>query len=186
MPYIQNALIFITSALLGLVIYVILLRFWMQRFRANFRNELGQFIISTTNPIVVPLRRILPPIGTIDTATILLAYLAALIKVAAVLQIAGHKVSLVYYFIWAFGLLLKSTIYLFLAAIFISIIASWIAPQSYHPILTVVRGISEPLLRPARKYIPPIAQFDLSPIFVILGLQLAMILLVAPILPNIF
>ncbi len=186
MPYLQNASIFLISALLGLVIYVVLLRFWMQWFRVSFRNELGQFVITLTNPIVVPLRRILPPLGTVDTATLALAYLAAAIKVAAIVQIIGQTPNVALYFVWGLGMLIRSTIYLFLAAIFISIIASWMSPHTAHPVLGVVRAISEPLLRPARRLIPPIAGLDLSPIVVILGLQVALIVLVAPILPSIF
>ena len=186
MPYIQNASLFLASSLIGFAIYIILIRFWMQWVRADFRNELGAFVIRLTNPIVIPVRRLLPPIGTIDTATIALAYFIAIVKVAAIIQILGQQIDAIYYFLWGFGLLVRSTIYVFLAAIFISIIASWFAAGSYHPILAVARSISEPLLAPARRLIPAIAGIDLSPIIVILFFNFSLRLLVDPILPRVF
>ena len=83
MFYFQNAADFLVQAVLGFAIYIVLLRFWMQWVRADFRNQLGQFIITVTNPIVIPLRKILPSIRTIDTATIVLGLIVAFIKVFA-------------------------------------------------------------------------------------------------------
>ncbi len=191
MPYIQNATLFLTSALIGFAIYIVLMRFWMQWVRADFRNEVGDFVIRATNPIVIPARRILPPIGTIDTATIALAYLICVIKITVIIQILGdrlgdNQIETWWYFLWGLGLLLRSSIYLFLAAIFISIIASWFARGTYHPILSVARTISEPILAPARRIIPAIAGLDLSPILVILFLNFSLRLFVDPILPSIF
>lgn len=185
MQYITNASIYLVDVLFSLALYVVLLRFWMQWVRADFRNELGQFVITITNPLVMPLRKIIPSIKTIDTATLLLAYLFALVKIVALLALT-YGVSLAALFpsvlITALGILLQSTIYLFMAAIFIGIVASWVAPQSYHPILMVARSIGEPILAPARRIIPPIAGVDLSPILVFLFLNLSLRLLVAPLL----
>ena len=80
MPYLQNASTFLVGALFSFALYVVLLRFWMQWVRADFRNEIGQFIISVTNPLVLPLRRLLPSIGVIDTATVVLALIVSLLK----------------------------------------------------------------------------------------------------------
>ncbi len=158
----------------------------MQWVRADFRNELGQFIITLTNPIIIPLRRVIPSIGTIDTATLLLAYLISLLKLLTLIWLSSATAPLSAYFpallIVAFGILLQACVYLFMGAIFISIIASWVAPHSYHPILSVVRSISEPILAPARKLIPPIGGLDLSPMVVLLFLNVSLHLLVAPLL----
>ncbi len=186
MQYLQNATIYLTQALLAIVLYVVLLRFWMQWVRADFRNEVGQFIISTTNPVVIPLRRIIPSIKTVDTATLFLAYIVALIKLLALVAISNSGIPWSAYFpallVVAIGALLEACIYLFMAAIFISFIVSWVAPHSYHPVLSVVRSISEPLLAPARKLIPTIGGLDLSPMLVILFLNVSLQLLVAPLL----
>lgn len=186
MQYFLNASTYLTEALFSFALYIVLLRFWMQWVRADFRNELGQFIISLTNPIVIPLRRIIPSIGTVDTATLVLAYGICLLKLIALYLLAGASGSLAallpLLLVWAFGVLIQACIYLFMVAIFVSIIASWVAPHSYHPILMVLRSISEPLLAPARKLIPAIGGLDLSPMLVLLLLNVSIQLIVAPIL----
>lgn len=167
----QNAANFLIQAILGLALYIVLLRFWMQWVRADFRNEIGQFIITVTNPIVIPLRKVLPSIGTIDTATVVLALAVGAVKIFAYLTIIGHSAGLADYAVMTIGVVIKSSIYLFCAAIIVGIIASWINPHSYHPVLGVARSIGEPLLAPARKLIPSVARLDFSPMVVLLLLQ---------------
>ena len=181
MPYLQNATNFLIQAIIGFAIYVVLMRFWMQWVRADFRNQLGQFVIVLTNPAVIPLRKVLPSIKTIDTATIALALAISFIKVFTFFALSnfGTPAPLTY-LLMSIGVLFKYSIYLFLAAIFIQIIASWINPNSYHPILLIARSISEPLLAPARRLIPSIGGLDLSPIVIILFLQFSLLLIVAP------
>ena len=183
MQYITNASLYLIDVLFDLALYIMLLRFWMQWVKADFRNQLGAFIITVTNPAVIPARKIIPSVGTMDTASLVLAYLIAAIKIVVILFLTSGG-SLFSVFPWillpALGLVLKASIYLFMAAIFINIIASFLAPHSYHPILQVARSISEPLLAPARNLIPPIAGLDLSPIVVFIFLNLSLQLLVAP------
>lgn len=183
MPYVQNATSFLVQAIIGFALYIVLIRFWMQWVRADFRNELGQFIITVTNPLVIPLRKVIPSYKTLDTSTVLLAYAICILKIFALLALAGTGMSITNYLIMGVGLFIKASIYLFLAAIFIQIIASWISPQSYHPIVSVARSIGEPLLAPARRIIPAIGGLDLSPIVVILFLQFTLRLIVTPLLP---
>jgi YggT family protein len=89
MPYIQNASAFLIEAIFNFALYVVLLRFWMQWVRADFRNDFGQFIVSATNPMIVPMRRLIPSLGVIDTATVLLAVSIAVLKFYALVLIAG-------------------------------------------------------------------------------------------------
>ncbi len=184
MGYIQNATTYIVETILIIAIYIVLLRFWMQWVRADFRNEFGQFIITVTNPVVIPLRKIIPSIGTIDTATLFLAYLLCFLNYVVIIAISGNlssiSTAIPVLLIISLGLLIQSTIYLFMAAIFVSIIASWVAPHSYHPILMVFRSISEPLLAPARKIIPPIGGLDLSPMIVFIFLNVSLMIIVQP------
>lgn len=182
MPYIQNASTFLVGALFSFALYAVLLRFWMQWVRADFRNEIGQFVITATNPVVLPLRKILPSIGVIDTATVVLAMLVSLLKFGVLLLISGElaKYSIPRVISFGFAGVIEATIYLFMAAIFIGIIASWINPHSYNPVLSVARSISEPLLAPARNLIPAFAGLDFSPMIVLLFLQFSLRLIVAP------
>lgn len=185
MQYLVNASTYLVDVIFSLALYVVLLRFWMQWVRADFRNQLGNFVITVTNPIVIPVRKIVPSIGTIDTATLLLAYFVALAKIVALILLQ-YNVSLPTLFpnalVPALGFVLQASIYLFMAAIFIGIVASWVAPHSYHPILMVARSISEPLMAPARRIIPSIAGVDLSPILVFLFLNLSLRLLAEPLI----
>ncbi len=181
MQGLQNASSYIVEVIVGFALYMVLLRFFMQLFRVDFRNDLGQFLISVTNPIVLPLRRIIPSIKTVDTSTLLLAYLVALLKVSLLLVLAaGPSVILTAFFniaIYAVFQLIQASLYLFIAAIFISFIASWVAPHSYHPILMVARSLMEPLVAPVRRVIPPLGGIDFSPMVVLMGLNVIRILL---------
>lgn len=179
----QNATNFLIQAVIGFALYIVLLRFWMQWVRTDFGNEFGQFIITVTNPLVIPLRKILPPIGTIDTATVVLALLVSLLKIAAYYLLAQGQPSLIQYLVFTIGLFLKASIYLFFAAILIGVIASWISPNSYHPILGVARSISEPLLAPARRLIPTIGGIDFSPMVILLFLQFSLYIIWEYLLP---
>jgi len=184
MPYLQNASHFLIQAIIGIAIYAVLLRFWMQWVRADFRNQLGQFIITVTNPIVIPLRKVLPSIGTIDTATIVLALIVSFIKVYAFFALGPYDATpnLIQYAMMSVGVFIKYSIYLFIVCIFAQIIASWVNPHSYNPILSVATSISNPIMAPARRLIPAIGGLDLSPILVLLFLQFSLRLIVAPLL----
>lgn len=182
MPYFQNATSFLVEALFGFALYIVLIRFWMQWVRADFRNELGQFIIKVTNPIVIPLRKIIPSIGLVDTATVVLAILIALAQITTLVAIAGAlgSVSMLKLSSYAIATVLNSSIYVFIGAILIGIIVSWINPHSYNPIVNVANSISEPILAPARKLIPPMGGIDFSPMVVMLFLSFSQRLLIAP------
>lgn len=166
-----------------MALYIVLLRFWMQWVRADFRNELGQFIITVTNPVVIPLRKIVPSIRTLDSATLLLALAIGILKVVMFLALTSYSAKPLLLLIMGIGLILKYSIHLFFAAIIIGIIASWVNPHSYHPILSVARSIGEPLLAPARRLIPPIAGLDFSPVIVLLLMQFTLQLISAYLLP---
>jgi YggT family protein len=174
MTYLTNASSYLVNALVGLALYAVLLRFWLQWVRGDFRNEVGQFLIAVTNPVVVPLRRILPSIGSIDTATLVLALLVALVKIGLLSLIQGFTPPLVNTLLYAFAELLRCSIYLFMAALIVSIIVSWFNPQSYNPIVIVAQSIANPLLLPFRRLIPPLAGLDISPIFVFILLNLGL------------
>ncbi len=184
MPYLQNATDFLIQSLIGFALYLVVLRFLMQWLRADFRNQFGQSIISISNPLILPLRRILPSIRMFDTATLMLAYALGLVKIFAFVALRSEaSIPLINYLIWGVGLLFKYSIHLFLVAVFIQVIASWINPHSHHPILSVANSIAQPLLAPAQRLIPTMGGIDFSPILVILLLQFSLRLIVAPLLP---
>jgi YggT family protein len=118
----------------------------------------------------------------IDTATVVLAILVSLLKFCVLLLISGDIANVSIQRLISFGIAgtIEATIYLFMAAIFVGIIASWVSPNNYNPILNVARAISEPLLAPARNLIPTMGGLDFSPMIVLLFLQFSLRLIVAP------
>ena len=165
----ERALLFLFRAIADLAVMVVLLRFMLQYFRANFQNPLAQAILQITSPLVVPLRRILPPLGKVDTATLVLAVALEIVFVALIglWFLPFNAVELIVYGIVRTALLgFKVLTFI----IFIYVILSWIS-AGYNPVTAMIGSIAEPVLRPARRLIPPLGGLDLSPLVVILLLM---------------
>ena len=176
----MEALIFIVRTILQvLLVTVFLLRVLLPLVRADSRNQLSQAMIRLTNPLVLPLRRVLPPIGKIDTASIV-ALLIVQFAATAVLWLLGAYpwVDTLPEFIYVALLNLVLTILQFYTfAILLYILLSWIAPGAHSPGAALLSSLCEPILRPVRRIIPPIAGLDLSALFVVIGLQALYILI---------
>jgi YggT family protein len=178
--YFSNAGVFLIDAIFGLYIFAVLLRFLFQLVRADFYNPLCQAIVTVTNPPLRPLRRYVPSLAGLDTASILLLLvlqMANTLLVALVLGLSPNPVGLI---VVAVAELLGKVVWTFIGAIIIQVILSWVSPGAYNPVSSVVHALTEPLLAPARRVLPPLGAIDLSPLVVILGLQLSQILVVAP------
>lgn len=183
-----TALDFLLSTLFQLYIAVVLLRFLLQWARADFYNPLSQFIVKVTTPLVRPLRRIIPGFGGWDLATLLLAYLITVLQLVLVgTQISpyhfpglldGQLMQPLAILLIALLDLFALTMSLFIFAIIIQAISSWINPGAYNPLTVVLHNLTEPLLRPARRLLPTISGIDLSPLLVILALQVLKMLVV--------
>ena len=178
--HIGNAGTFLIETLFGLYILVVMLRLLLQWARADFYNPLSQFIVKATTPALAPLRRSLPAIGGIDTACVVLLVLLQLAELWLVTGILGHRAPVLALLVLSVAELVQLAIYVFLFSILIQVVMSWINPGSYSPMLSVLYSLNEPLLAPARRLIPPIGGLDLSPIAVMVGLQLVAILVVGP------
>ena len=173
----QQALYFIIKTLTQLYLLVLLLRFWLPMLRADFRNPLAQGILRITSPLVVPLRRFVPAIGRLDTATVLVACVIQYLTVLLLLVIRGHMVDTVPILVTTLIELMILSLNLFFFVILIKIILSWVAPHTYNQATALLTTLAEPILRPFRRIIPPIGGLDISPIFAIILLQAAVIFL---------
>jgi len=174
----MNALIFIVDSLLMLVVFAFLLRLLMQLARADFRNPFAQAVVRATNWLVLPLRRVLPPVGRFDTASlvaILLVQLARKTLVAVI--ILGTLPSLLPLLQSAVLDLCLTVIQFYTFAIIIYALLSFVAPGTYNPAAALLGALCEPLLGPIRRVIPPLGGLDLSPVFVLIGLQALRILI---------
>lgn len=167
----QKALYFIVSSLSQIVLLILVLRFWLPLLGADFRNPIAQAILRLTSPLVIPVRRILPPIGRIDSATLVVAFIVQFVVLLLLSYI--HQISP------PFSLLLIASVFellllslrMFVFAVFIYIILSWVSPGAYNPLSAVLRYIVEPVLSPFRRAIPNIGGIDISPIFAVICLQ---------------
>ena len=174
---ITSAIVFIVNAVTSLYLLVLLLRFWMPLLQADFRNPLAQGILRLTSPLVVPVRRIVPPLGSLDTATVLVAFVIQYVTVFLLLVIVGQTAGFVPIAVTAVVKLVVLSINLFVYAIFIRVILSWVAQGGYNPATAIITTLTEPVLRPFRRVLPAMGGFDLSPILAIILLLAATIVI---------
>ncbi|GKW25159.1 YggT family protein [Pectobacterium polonicum] len=165
-------LTFLVKTLVDLYVMVLLLRIWMQWSRSDFYNPLSQFVVKITQPIVGPLRRILPSLGPIDSASLLLAFILTTIKYPLLLLIQVGAISLSpMNLLVGFISLIKSAGYLVFWVIIIRSIMSWVS-QGRSPIEYLLHQLTEPLMAPLRRVIPVMGGIDFSAMAVILILYM--------------
>jgi len=170
---------FLLETIFGFFVFVLLARFYLQLLRAPFRNPLGQFVTALTNWLVLPARRVIPGMFGLDLASFLLAWLmeALLLFLLYLLKggslgpapgiLAGALFSLALFELARFSL------YLLIGVILIQAVISWINP--YAPLAPLFNTLTAPFLRPFRRWIPPIGNIDLSPLFALVAAQLLLI-----------
>lgn len=157
-----------------------MLRFLLQLTRADFYNPVSQIIVKATSPLLNPLRRVVPGFAGIDLAAIVLMWLVQSLELALIVMISGMGSNLAATLAWAIPELVNLALNVFLFAILIQVILSWVSPGTYNPALSLIHSLTEPVLRPARRLIPPISGLDLSPMVVMVGLTLLKMLLLPP------
>jgi YggT family protein len=171
----MNALIFVVDSLFSLAVYAFLLRLLLQLSRADFRNPLSQAVVKLTNWLVLPLRKVLPPIGRVDTASLVAVYVVQVAAVAAVFLVStGIAMPIIDLLWWAVKKTVVSTLQLYTVAIVVYALLSLVAPGTYSPMVGLLQSLCEPLLRPVRQILPMIGGLDFSPLVVILVLQAAL------------
>lgn len=169
--YLSSPLTFLISTLVSLYILAVMLRFLLQLTRADFYNPLSQFIVKITTPALRPLRRIIPGWGGVDIASLVLMLLLQGLAVWLIFMLGGRAIDPLNLVIIAVAQLVDLAFSVFIFAILIQAILSWITPGTYNPVTSVLFSLTEPVLRPIRRVIPPVSGFDLSPLVAILGLQ---------------
>jgi YggT family protein len=165
---------FIVGTLLQvLLVTVFLLRVLLPLARAETRNQLSQAVIRMTNPLVLPLRKMLPPIGKVDTASIVALLIVQAAAVALMWLLGGYPWIFTpgQFATVVFMTLIRTILNFYIFALFLYVILSWIAPGTNSPGAALIDTLCEPLLRPIRRLIPPLGGFDLSALFLIIGLQ---------------
>jgi YggT family protein len=168
----MSAIIFIVNALLQyLLVTAFLLRVLLPLARANMRNPLCQAVLRVTSPLVMPLRKVFPPVGRVDTASVVALILVQLVTTVIINLLSGFIGTPLGIALRVVFMILDSTLQVYTIAVFIYVLLSYVAPGAHSPGRELLESLCEPILRPVRRLIPPIAQIDFTPVFVLIGLQ---------------
>lgn len=175
---IQIAL-FLINAFFSFYIFIVLLRFLFALVHADFYNAISQFVVTLTNPPLRLLRRIIPSFGRIDSASVVLLIMLQIAEIYLSALLQGLKPPPLLVCLIAFRDLLTLLVYVYIGAIIIQALMSWVAPMggSYHPVASLVDNLTAPLLNPIRRVVPLIGMFDLSPLVALLFLNVVLILI---------
>ena len=175
----QQIASFLVDVVVGFFVYLLLARFLFQWLRVPFRNVLGEFIIAGTNWMVVPARRVIPSLAGLDLASLLLAWLLQMLLLFLVYLIAGIDFSSApgigagAIAILALIDLLRFTLYILVFALIVQAVLSWVNPHT--PLGPLFDAMTRPFLRPIRRFVPPLGNVDLSPLVLIVLLQVLLI-----------
>lgn len=178
--YLLDPLVFLIQTLFGLYTAVVAIRFLLQWARADFYNPISQFVVKVTTPVLRPLRQIIPGYGGMDLAALVLVWLLATVELGILALLLGIDRSPFLAIGWAIPSVVELFINLFLFAILIRVILSWVSPDPYNPAVALLNRLTDPVMRPAQRLIKPIGGIDLSPMLVLIGLTLLNMLLIPP------
>jgi YggT family protein len=168
----MREMLFVIDTLLTLVVGAFLLRLLFQIVRADFRNPLAQAIVRVTNPVVLPLRRLFPPAGRLDVASVVAVLIAQMAQTAIVSALSvGHVPPLLVLLISAALELVNTTLLLYQFAVFIYVLLSWVQTDEFSAVGRLLADLCEPLLRPLRRALPSLGGLDLSPLVLLILLQ---------------
>jgi YggT family protein len=181
--YLTNPLAFVITTLFSLYIMAVMLRFLLQRVRADFYNPISQFIVRVTNPPLKPLRRLIPGLGGVDVASLVLMLALQMLSLTIIVLLRGVSVGFGTLLLLSVTELVDLAFNIFIFSILIQAILSWVNPGTYNPVSAILGSLTEPVLRPVRRLLPPMGGLDLSPLFAILGLQVLK-MLVMPLLTG--
>ena len=178
----REALIFVLETIVHLFVLAVLVRFYAQAFRAPFRNPLTDFIVALTDWAIKPMRRIVPGVLKLDVASFLIAWLALVCLTLVAFMLRGHA-NMLHPLFWP-GLLcfsfvvgVKLSFYLLIGVLIVQAVLSWVSP--YHPMRPFFEALSRPFVRPVQRVIPLIGGVDLSPLVVLIVVQVILMLPVA-------
>ena len=178
--YFTNPLIFLIKTLFGLYIAIVVIRFLLQWARADFYNPISQFVVKVTSPVLRPMRKVIPGYGGLDLSALVLAWLLKAAELALLSMLLGLGRNPLAALAWAIPALVGLIISIFLFGILIRVILSWVNPDPYNPAVALLNRITDPIMVPAQRLVPPISGIDLSPMVAMIGLVLLEMLLLPP------
>ena len=178
--YLSNPLIFLIDTLLSLYILAVMLRFLLQWVGADFYNPVSQMIVKITHPPLKILRRFIPPLGKIDTSSLLLALLLQIVSDFSILFLKNIGIGVGALIVISFSQLIALVLNIFVFAIFAQALLSWFNPRQYSDIFSLLDKLTYPVLNQCRKVLPDLGAMDLSPLIALIFLQLLKMMLLPP------
>ncbi len=176
-----NPIVFLIDTVVSLYVLAILLRFLFQWTRVDFYNPISQFLVKVTHPPLKLLRRVVPSIGKIDMASLVLALALQILADFLILALQGEIAGITALVLYSFKQLVEMVLNIFVFAVFARAILSWFDPGNYNPASSILQRLTEPLLSICRKVIPDLGGIDLSPLVALVFLQLAKMMILPPI-----
>ena len=167
--------VYLVDTLFGFFVLLLLARFHFQWLRVPFRNPVGEFVLATTSWMVMPVRRVVPGLAGLDLATLLLAWTMQSLCVWAIAAMKGIEPSFVDVVARAALDLVRYSLYILVFAIIVQVVFSWINP--YAPMAPIFDAMTRPFLRPLRRFIPPLGGIDLTPLVLLVLIQIVLIVL---------
>ncbi|MGB0938402.1 MAG: YggT family protein [Colwellia sp.] len=171
----MEAIVYLLRFVFDALLMLLIVRFWLQWVKADFYNPLSQFVVKLTNPLVVPIRKVIPGLGGLDLATLLLAYVVATLKFVTLAAVSGESLGILAFYIGLLVLIKQAGVMLFFIMIIVAIM-SWVV-QGYNPTMMVLQQLIDPLLRPIRAIIPNLGGLDISMIIAFLLMNVLNIIL---------
>lgn len=178
--YLTTPAIFLIDTLISLYVFAVMLRFLFQWVDADYYNPISQFLIKITHPPLRLMRRFIPSIGRVDTASLVLMTGLQMLGGFLVFLLKGASTNPAALFVWSISQLLDTLFNLYFFAIIVRAVLSWAGPSSYNPAVSLLHSLTEPLLRSSRRLLPPMSGIDLSPLIPLIGIQLAKMLIMPP------
>jgi YggT family protein len=176
----NTAAIYVLQTLGSLYLLIVLLRFVLQLVRANFYNPLCQFTVKATQPLLKPLRRVIPSLFGLDMSSLVLAIVVQMVIFAVVLTLSYMSFNVLGLLLWAIIGVTALFLKVFFFALIINVILSWVAPGSTSPGAELVNQITEPALAPFRRFLPSMGGLDISPILAFMVIQLIQSYVIPP------
>ena len=182
MDYLANAGQILINFVFGALVALVVLRVLLQLVRANFYNPVCQFLYKVTNPVMIPLRKVIPAWHRFDLAGILLALAITALKLALMYALVGQALGIAALAVMSLADLIDFVLMLYLGLILFRVLLSFITLERGNPIVPLIFQLTEPMLKPIRRWLPAIAGLDFSPIVAWLMVMLARVLIAAPLM----
>jgi YggT family protein len=184
MNYFANAGQILVEFVFGILVTLVVLRVLLQLVRANFHNPICQFLYKATNPVFMPMRRVIPGWRGLDLGGVFLAWLLLLVKRYLIFAMFASTPRFLGALLIALADLIGFVLVLYLVLIFVRVIMSFVGSDSRHAVVPLVHQLTEPVLRPVRKRLPTPGGLDLSPMVIFLAIALLRALVVQPLLDT--